>query len=59
MHIKPEEITSIIKREVERYKKTLETVDSGTIIHIGDGVATVYGLDKCVEGELLKFPNDI
>ncbi|WP_297521490.1 F0F1 ATP synthase subunit alpha [uncultured Clostridium sp.] len=59
MHIKPEEITSIIKREVERYKKTLETVDSGTIIQIGDGVATVYGLDKCVEGELLKFPNDI
>ncbi|MGL4656533.1 MAG: F0F1 ATP synthase subunit alpha [Sarcina sp.] len=59
MHIKPEEITSIIKREVEKYKKTLETVDSGTIIQIGDGVATVYGLDKCVEGELLKFPNDI
>ena len=59
MHIKPEEITSIVKREVEKYKKTLETVDSGTIIQIGDGVATVYGLDKCVEGELLKFPNDI
>ncbi|MGL4451305.1 MAG: F0F1 ATP synthase subunit alpha [Sarcina sp.] len=59
MHIKPEEITSIIKREVEKYKTTLETVDSGTIIQIGDGVATVYGLDKCVEGELLKFPNDV
>ena len=59
MHIKPEEITSIVKREVEKYKKTLETVDSGTIIQIGDGVATVYGLDKCVEGELLKFPNDV
>lgn len=59
MHIKPEEITSIIKLEVEKYKKTLETVDSGTIIQIGDGVATVYGLDKCVEGELLKFPGDV
>ena len=59
MHIRPEEITSIIKKEVEKYKKTLETVDSGTIIQIGDGVSTVYGLDECVEGELLKFPNDV
>lgn len=59
MHIKPEEITSILKLEIEKYKKTLKTVDSGTIIQIGDGVATVYGLDKCVEGELLQFPNGI
>ena len=59
MHIRPEEITSIIKKEVEKYKTTLETVDSGTIIQIGDGVSTVYGLDECVEGELLKFPNDV
>ena len=59
MHIKPEEITSIIKEEVEKYQKNLETVDSGTIIQIGDGVATVYGLDNCVEGELLQFPNGV
>ncbi|MGL4739734.1 MAG: F0F1 ATP synthase subunit alpha [Sarcina sp.] len=59
MRIKPEEITSIIKAEVDKFKNDLETVDSGTIIQIGDGVATVYGLDKCVEGELLKFPNDV
>ncbi|MGL5822008.1 MAG: F0F1 ATP synthase subunit alpha [Sarcina sp.] len=59
MRIKPEEITSIIKAEVEKFKNDLETVDSGTIIQIGDGVATVYGLDKCVEGELLKFPNEV
>ncbi|MGL4849267.1 MAG: F0F1 ATP synthase subunit alpha [Clostridium sp.] len=59
MHIKPEEITSIIKEEVSKYKKNLETVDSGTIVQIGDGVCTVYGLDNCVEGELLKFPNNV
>ena len=59
MNIKPEEITSIIKKEIERYEKQIETVDSGTIIQIGDGIARVYGLDNCMGGELLEFPNDV
>lgn len=59
MNIKPEEITSIIKREIERYEKQIVTVDSGTIIQIGDGIARVYGLDDCMEGELLEFPNGV
>lgn len=59
MNIKPEEITSIIKKEIERYEKKIKTVDSGTIIQIGDGIARVYGLDECMEGELLEFPNDV
>ena len=59
MNIKPEEITSIIKKEIEKYEKHIKTVDSGTIIQIGDGIARVYGLDDCMEGELLEFPNDV
>lgn len=59
MNVKPEEITSIIRREIEKYDKKIETVDSGTIIQIGDGVARVYGLDDCMEGELLEFPNNV
>lgn len=59
MNIKPEEITSIIKKEIEKYEKQIKTVDSGTIIQIGDGIARVYGLDDCMEGELLEFPNDV
>ena len=59
MNIKPEEITSIIKKEIEKYDKQIKTVDSGTIIQVGDGVARVYGLDECMEGELLEFPNDV
>jgi len=55
MHIKPEEITSIIKKEIEDYKVGTEIVDSGTIIQIGDGIARVYGLKDCMEGELLEF----
>lgn len=59
MNIKPEEITSIIKKEIEKYEKEIKTVDSGTIIQVGDGIARVYGLDDCMEGELLVFPNNI
>jgi F-type H+-transporting ATPase subunit alpha len=59
MIIKPEEITSIIKSEIERYENKIETVDSGTIIQVGDGIARVYGLEDCMEGELLKFPNGV
>lgn len=59
MIIKPEEITSIIKREIERYEKKIQTMESGTIVQIGDEIARVYGLDDCMEGELLEFPNGI
>lgn len=59
MNVKPEEITSIIRKEIEKYEKKIETVDSGTIVQIGDGVARVYGLDDCMEGELLEFPNNV
>jgi len=59
MNIRPEEITSIIKSEIEKYEKHIKTEDSGTIIQIGDGVARVYGLDDCMYGELLEFPNNV
>ena len=59
MNIKPEEITSIIKKEIQRYGAQIQTIDSGTIIQIGDGIARVYGLDDCMQGELLEFPNGI
>lgn len=59
MHIKPEEITSIIKQQIEKFNTNVETVDSGTIIQIGDGIARVYGLQDCMEGELIEFPNDV
>ncbi len=59
MRIKPEEITSVIRQEIERFEKKIETVDSGTIVQIGDGIARVYGLDNCLAGELVNFPNGV
>ena len=59
MNIRPEEITSIIKTQIEKYDKKIETVDSGTIIQVGDGIARVYGLNECMAGELLEFPGGV
>jgi F-type H+/Na+-transporting ATPase subunit alpha len=59
MSIRPDEISSIIKHQISNFQSKLESVDTGTIIQVGDGIARVYGLDNCMEGELLEFPNDI
>jgi len=57
--IRPDEISSILKKQIEGFKKELDTAEVGTVIEVGDGIATVYGLDKAMSGELLLFPNDI
>ncbi|SKA83793.1 ATP synthase F1 subcomplex alpha subunit [Clostridium sp. USBA 49] len=59
MNIKPEEITSIIKEQILKYENKLETIDSGTVIQVGDEVARIHGLDDCMEGELLEFSNGV
>lgn len=59
MKIKPEEITAVIRREIERFDKKLETVDSGTVVQVGDGIARIYGLDACMQGELLEMPGGV
>jgi len=57
--IRPEEVTGILKKELKGYKEKIDTADVGTVIEVGDGIATVYGLDNAMAGELLLFPNDI
>ncbi|KUO61981.1 MAG: ATP synthase subunit alpha [Gracilibacter sp. BRH_c7a] len=59
MNLRPEEISSIIKQQIERYESTLEVVDVGTVIQVGDGIARIYGLEKAMSGELLEFPGGI
>lgn len=59
MSIRPDEISAIIRQQIGKFENKLETVDTGSIIQIGDGIARIYGLDKCMEGELLEFPNNI
>ncbi|HZW82663.1 MAG TPA: F0F1 ATP synthase subunit alpha [Candidatus Deferrimicrobium sp.] len=59
MNLRPEEISSIIKQQIERYQSAVEVVDVGTVIQVGDGIARVYGLEKAMSGELLEFPGGI
>lgn len=59
MVIKPDEISAIIKLQISKYERKLDTIDVGTIIQIGDEIARIYGLDNCMEGELLEFPNHV
>jgi F-type H+/Na+-transporting ATPase subunit alpha len=53
--IKTDEITSVIKREIEQFSSQLEITDVGQVVEVGDGIARVYGLSKCMAGELLTF----
>lgn len=59
MNLRPEEISQIIKNEIEHYEDKLEVVDIGTVIQVGDGVARVHGLENAMAGELLAFPNEV
>ncbi len=59
MAIKPEEITSILERELDAYKAGIEEVGVGTILQIGDGIARIYGLQDAMVGELLEFPGGV
>jgi F-type H+-transporting ATPase subunit alpha len=55
MKIKTEEITSVIKQEIEQYASELEVSDVGRVIEVGDGIAQVYGLSNAMAGELVEF----
>ena len=57
MELKPEEITKIIRSQIKNYENRMEASETGVVILVGDGIATVSGLDKCMAGELLEFPN--
>ena len=59
MGLKPEEISSVIKNLIKNYDKKLDTVEVGSIIEVGDGIARVYGLDNAMAGELLELPGGV
>ena len=56
MELKPEEITKIIRSQIKNYENKLQTSETGVVILVGDGIAKVSGLDKCMAGELVEFP---
>lgn len=59
MDLRPDEITGIIKEQLKHYHAQLELNDVGTVVTVGDGIATIHGLDKCMSGELLEFEGGV
>ncbi|HKL25395.1 MAG TPA: F0F1 ATP synthase subunit alpha [Desulfuromonadales bacterium] len=58
MEIRAEEISAIIKKQIEDFGREVEVSETGTIISVGDGIARIHGLDKAMAGELLEFPGN-
>ena len=59
MELRPEEITKIIREQIKNYENKLQTSETGVVILVGDGIARVSGLDKCMAGELVEFPGGV
>lgn len=59
MNLRPEEISSVIKSQINNYKTRLEVSEVGTVITVGDGIARVHGLEKAMAGELLEFTGGV
>ena len=59
MKLRPEEISSVIKEQIQKYSTGFEVSDVGTVIQVADGIARIHGLEKAMQGELLEFPNEI
>ena len=57
--IKADEITKLIREQIENYESSISVDETGTVITLGDGIARVYGLDKVMAGELLQFPHGL
>jgi F-type H+-transporting ATPase subunit alpha len=59
MSFRPEEVSAVLLKELERYETKLELKTVGTVLSVGDGIARIWGLENAMAGELLKFPGDI
>src|SRR5437773_10054772 len=57
--IKADEITKILRAQIENYESKISVDEIGTVISLGDGIARVHGLDKVMAGELISFPHDV
>jgi len=58
MQVRAEEISAIIRKQIESFGREVEVSETGTIISVGDGIARIHGLDKAMAGELLEFPGN-
>src|ERR1035437_4179275 len=58
-HIRADEITSILRQEIENYERAVDVTEIGSVISLGDGIARIHGLEKVMAGELIEFPHNV
>src|SRR3984893_16176966 len=58
-NINADEITKILREQIENYQQTVAVDEVGSVISVGDGIARVHGLDRCMAGEMLAFPHEV
>jgi F-type H+-transporting ATPase subunit alpha len=58
-NIKADEITQLLRQQIENYQETMAVEEVGTVISVGDGIARIHGLNRCMAGEMLIFPHDV
>ena len=59
MEIRVDEISAYLRKQIADFEKRVDVSEIGTVVSVGDGIAKVYGLDKCMASELLEFPNSV
>ena len=59
MDIRAEEITKIIRQELAGFSAGVDVSEVGTVLSVGDGIARIHGLEKCMAGELLELPHGV
>ena len=59
MHIRVDEITDILRRQILGLETTVDMAEVGTVVSVGDGIARVFGLDRVMAGEMVQFPHDV
>jgi F-type H+-transporting ATPase subunit alpha len=57
--IRADEITKILRQEIENYERAIDVSEVGSVISVGDGIARIHGLEKVMAGELIEFPHDV
>ena len=57
--IRADEITSVLRQEIENYERAIDVSETGSVISVGDGIARIHGLEKVMAGELIQFPHDV
>src|SRR5690242_21932580 len=57
--IRADEITSILRQEIENYERAIDVTEVGSVISVGDGIARIHGLEKVMAGELIEFPHGV